>query len=259
MNKSNLKGASTKKIETSKNVFPMSVVSFPKNIDFQADMESPKAIGRCTKEGTSKLGPTAPKKVSSSQVLSVSKVQKSGEMSLGNSRKGVESQKQVYNEEPLARSLVISESNQRNKETQVRNAQPVTQIQRNPIQVVTRPAETKVEEKKTEEKSPEKEINKDNGPKEVTEPYKIQKESTEYFIRQMLLEEIGKKGQTALSQTRVLVVGAGGIGSSCLLYLASSGVGTIGIVDGDKVEKSNLHRQIIHSIPRIGMNKVLLK
>lgn len=77
------------------------------------------------------------------------------------------------------------------------------------------------------------------------------------YSRQMLLPEISLEGQLKLKNARVLVVGAGGIGSSCLMYLAAAGIGTIGIVDDDKVDVSNLHRQVIHSEAQAGIPKVL--
>ena len=76
------------------------------------------------------------------------------------------------------------------------------------------------------------------------------------YARHILLREIGGPGQKRLKQARVLVVGAGGLGSPALMYLAASGVGVIGVVDGDMVENSNLQRQIIHADQRIGMPKV---
>ena len=76
------------------------------------------------------------------------------------------------------------------------------------------------------------------------------------YARHIILREIGGQGQKRLRAARVLVVGAGGLGSPALLYLAASGVGQIGIVDDDVVEGSNLQRQIIHDDPRIGMPKV---
>jgi adenylyltransferase/sulfurtransferase len=75
------------------------------------------------------------------------------------------------------------------------------------------------------------------------------------YTRQMLLPEVGRKGQDVLSRSRVLCVGAGGLGSPVSLYLAGAGVGTMGIADGDPVELSNLHRQILHSTPDIGRAK----
>lgn len=76
------------------------------------------------------------------------------------------------------------------------------------------------------------------------------------YTRHIMLREIGGPGQKRLKQARVLVVGAGGLGSPALLYLAASGVGTIGVIDADAVENSNLQRQIIHTDARIGMPKV---
>lgn len=76
------------------------------------------------------------------------------------------------------------------------------------------------------------------------------------YARHILLREIGGPGQKALKEARVLVVGAGGLGSPALLYLAAAGVGCIGVIDDDQVEASNLQRQIIHSDQRLGMDKV---
>ena len=76
------------------------------------------------------------------------------------------------------------------------------------------------------------------------------------YSRHALLPEIGVEGQTKLRNSRVLVVGAGGLGSPAALYLAAAGVGTIGIADFDTVEPHNLHRQLLHSDDRIGQRKV---
>ena len=76
------------------------------------------------------------------------------------------------------------------------------------------------------------------------------------YARHILLREIGGPGQQRLKSARVLVVGAGGLGSPALLYLAAAGVGTIGVIDADTVEGSNLQRQIIHADARIGLPKV---
>lgn len=83
----------------------------------------------------------------------------------------------------------------------------------------------------------------------------LTREQMERYSRQILLEEIGLAGQRRLLESRVLVVGAGGLGSPSALYLAAAGVGTIGIVDGDRVELNNLHRQILHTTPGIGTAK----
>ncbi len=76
------------------------------------------------------------------------------------------------------------------------------------------------------------------------------------YVRHLNLQEIGIKGQEKLKQGKVLIVGAGGLGSPAALYLAAAGVGTIGIVDFDNVEETNLQRQIIHSTKTIGKSKV---
>lgn len=75
------------------------------------------------------------------------------------------------------------------------------------------------------------------------------------YARQMSLPEFGVKGQRQLANSRVLVIGAGGLGSPTLLYLAAAGVGTLGVVDDDVVEISNLHRQVIHDHSAVGEPK----
>jgi adenylyltransferase/sulfurtransferase len=82
-----------------------------------------------------------------------------------------------------------------------------------------------------------------------------QRETVRY-ARQFTLPELGAEGQARLKQGRVLVIGAGGLGSPALLYLASAGIGTIGIVDFDNVERSNLHRQVIHGESNLGQPKI---
>ncbi len=79
--------------------------------------------------------------------------------------------------------------------------------------------------------------------------------NTERYQRQMLLPEFGTDGQKKLAKAKVLVIGAGGLASPVLLYLAGAGIGTIGIADGDTVSLDNLHRQIIHTGKTIGTNK----
>ncbi|MGH6988903.1 MAG: HesA/MoeB/ThiF family protein [Stellaceae bacterium] len=75
------------------------------------------------------------------------------------------------------------------------------------------------------------------------------------YARHLILDEVGEEGQEKLLQSRVLVVGAGGLGSPLLLYLAAAGVGTLGIVDDDRVDLSNLQRQIIHPTDQVGALK----
>lgn len=76
------------------------------------------------------------------------------------------------------------------------------------------------------------------------------------YARHIVLREVGGPGQKALKQAKVLVVGAGGLGSPALMYLGAAGVGTLGVVDDDVVDGSNLHRQVIHTDATIGMPKV---
>lgn len=76
------------------------------------------------------------------------------------------------------------------------------------------------------------------------------------YSRHIILNEVGGKGQKKLSQAKVLVIGAGGLGSPAALYLAAAGIGTIGLVDGDVVDLSNLQRQILHSTAMVGKPKV---
>jgi adenylyltransferase/sulfurtransferase len=83
-------------------------------------------------------------------------------------------------------------------------------------------------------------------------------ESEEYkrYGRQMILPEVGLHGQLRLKNAKVLLVGVGGLGCPAAAYLAGAGVGTIGLMDGDTVEISNLHRQVAHGTERVGMSKV---
>ncbi|MCE1197721.1 MAG: molybdopterin-synthase adenylyltransferase MoeB [Marinilabiliales bacterium] len=76
------------------------------------------------------------------------------------------------------------------------------------------------------------------------------------YSRHILLQDVGPEGQEKISQAKVLMVGAGGLGAPAALYLAAAGVGTIGIIDGDVVDLSNLQRQIIHFTPDVGKAKV---
>ena len=78
----------------------------------------------------------------------------------------------------------------------------------------------------------------------------------ERYSRNIILPEIGGDGQSKLLNSRVLLIGVGGLGSPLLMYLAASGIGNITIVDSDKVELSNLQRQVIHNMDQIGLPKV---
>ena len=75
------------------------------------------------------------------------------------------------------------------------------------------------------------------------------------YSRHLILPEVGEEGQTKLLDSKVLCIGAGGLGSPALLYLAAAGVGTVGIVDSDVVEANNLQRQVIHNTDRLGVSK----
>lgn len=81
-------------------------------------------------------------------------------------------------------------------------------------------------------------------------------EDIERYSRQILLKQVGGKGQEKLLASRVLIVGAGGLGSPAALYLAAAGVGTIGLIDGDDVDITNLQRQIAHFTSDLGTPKV---
>ena len=87
--------------------------------------------------------------------------------------------------------------------------------------------------------------------KSLTESEKIR------YNRQMKLLEFGIEGQLKLKNSKVIVIGAGGLGSSCLMHLAGSGVGKICIIDNDVVDMQNLHRQIIHNMKTVGVNKAI--
>jgi len=96
---------------------------------------------------------------------------------------------------------------------------------------------------------------KDRG-YEVEMPRRFTPEQRERYSRHFLLPEIGIEGQQKLLDAKVLLLGAGGLGSPTALYLAAAGVGTIGIVDNDVVDVSNLQRQVIHTTARVGVPKV---
>jgi len=91
---------------------------------------------------------------------------------------------------------------------------------------------------------------------EVEVPRALTPEQRERYSRHLLVPEIGLEGQLELLDAKVLLLGAGGLGSPVALYLAAAGVGTLGIVDGDDVDLSNLQRQVLHTTDRIGTRKV---
>ncbi len=102
--------------------------------------------------------------------------------------------------------------------------------------------------KRLKARAPQPVATEEEGPFSATE--------LERYARHIVLREIGGAGQQKLKAARILVIGAGGLGSPALFYLAAAGVGTIGVVDDDEVSLSNLQRQVLHSEDRIGMPKV---
>ncbi len=92
---------------------------------------------------------------------------------------------------------------------------------------------------------------------DVTIPRALTSEQRSRYSRHLLIPEVGEDGQQRILDARVLLVGAGGLGSPAALYLAAAGVGTLGIVDADVVDASNLQRQIVHATDRLGEPKVL--
>ncbi len=80
----------------------------------------------------------------------------------------------------------------------------------------------------------------------------LSSDEIERYARHIVLQDVGGPGQAKLKAAKVLVVGAGGLGSPVLLYLAAAGIGTIGIVDNDSVGLSNLQRQVVHTTERVG-------
>jgi molybdopterin-synthase adenylyltransferase len=83
----------------------------------------------------------------------------------------------------------------------------------------------------------------------------LSSDEIERYARHLVLHEVGGPGQAKLKAAKVLVIGAGGLGAPVLLYLAAAGVGTIGIIDNDTVSLSNLQRQVIHTLSRVGVSK----
>ena len=101
-------------------------------------------------------------------------------------------------------------------------------------------------------------MSKNRAPKGINTggPTVLTDEQIQRYARHIVLPEVGGNGQIKLMESKVLVVGAGGLGSPSVMYLAAAGVGKIGVVDDDIVEISNLQRQILHTTTRLGMNKV---
>jgi molybdopterin/thiamine biosynthesis adenylyltransferase/rhodanese-related sulfurtransferase len=87
-------------------------------------------------------------------------------------------------------------------------------------------------------------------------PQTLTSDQRRRYSRHLLIPEVGEEGQRKLLDAKVLLVGAGGLGSPAALYLAAAGVGTLGIVDADIVDESNLQRQVVHTTERVGMPKV---
>ncbi|HEX5498574.1 MAG TPA: molybdopterin-synthase adenylyltransferase MoeB [Thermomicrobiales bacterium] len=87
-------------------------------------------------------------------------------------------------------------------------------------------------------------------------PKRLTPEQRRRYSRHLLIPEVGEAGQHKLLDAKVLLIGAGGLGSPAALYLAAAGVGTIGVLDTDTVDDSNLQRQVIHTTDRVGMSKV---
>jgi len=90
----------------------------------------------------------------------------------------------------------------------------------------------------------------------VETPAQLTPAQLDRYARHIMLPEVGDKGQEKLLKARVLCLGAGGLGSPSALYLAAAGIGTLGIIDADTVDASNLQRQILHGTDRVGMSKV---
>lgn len=99
-------------------------------------------------------------------------------------------------------------------------------------------------------------VGQESQPQSTHGRWPLESEEYKRYGRQMILPEVGLHGQLRLKKARVLIVGAGGLGCPAAAYLAGAGVGTLGLVDGDTVEISNLHRQVAHGTDRVGMSKV---
>ncbi|KAK4454557.1 hypothetical protein QBC34DRAFT_490358 [Podospora aff. communis PSN243] len=104
-------------------------------------------------------------------------------------------------------------------------------------------------------RAPHEGLNGKNGHVEACDR-RLTEDEFERYSRQMIVPGVGREGQLRLIYSRILIIGAGGLGCPAAQYVAGAGVGTIGIVDGDVVEISNLHRQVGHATSRLGMKKV---
>ena len=91
----------------------------------------------------------------------------------------------------------------------------------------------------------------------VTEGAPLSVDEVRRYSRHLIIPDVGMSGQRRLMNAKVLCVGAGGLGSPALMYLAAAGVGTLGIVEFDTVDESNLQRQIIHNTKSVGVNKAV--
>src|SRR5262249_30751611 len=91
---------------------------------------------------------------------------------------------------------------------------------------------------------------------EIVMPRSLEPKQRTRYSRHLLIPEVGEEGQLKLLASRVLLIGAGGLGSPASLYLAAAGVGTLGLIDADVVDESNLQRQIVHSTTTLGEPKV---
>jgi len=85
----------------------------------------------------------------------------------------------------------------------------------------------------------------------------LTEDQIERYSRHIILQDVGGEGQEKILNAKVLIIGTGGLGAPAALYLAAAGVGTLGIIDGDVVDLSNLQRQVIHHTPDINKAKVL--
>src|SRR6478752_7383584 len=88
------------------------------------------------------------------------------------------------------------------------------------------------------------------------EPPALSNDEVKRYSRHLIMPEVGMEGQQKLKASKVLCIGAGGLGSPVAMYLAAAGVGTLGIVDFDTVDFSNLQRQILHGTPDVGRSKL---